>query len=175
MDGGGPAGYQLLFWGGAGKLHPALVDERALLVGIADPDDNRRAIGDGSEALFAFPHGGFGTDASADVARDPDDADNVPPGVAEGHLGGEVSTIPGRAGHALFNREVLARFDNGAVVFNHMHADGGVRKDLRVGFPADLVQGLSENGEGGGVGEEESALAVLDVNRVRADFGDGLE
>src|SRR4051794_12228239 len=175
MNSGGPAGSQLLFYGGAGKLHPPLVDERAILVGIADPDNHRRAIGDGSEALFAFAQGGFGTDASADVARDPDDTDDVPARVAEGHLGGEVSTVPGRAGQALFDKEILARFDDGSVVFHQAHADGGVGKDLRVGFPADLVKGLCQNGEGGGVGEQESALAVLDVNRVRADFGDGLE
>ena len=63
-----PAVAELLFDGAADEVEPALVEPGAALVRAAHPDEHRRRIRRGAEALFAFAQRRLGARAAGDVA-----------------------------------------------------------------------------------------------------------
>src|SRR5690606_41874023 len=79
-----PAEAALPFRRAAGELGPAAVEVGPAVLGIGDPDEHRRAVGEGAEAELALVEGGLGTLPLGDVPRDlrgPDDpAGRVPHG-----------------------------------------------------------------------------------------------
>src|SRR5262245_52060468 len=56
MDTLGPAVTQFLLQGSSGEVEPTLVEERATRIEAGHPHQDRRAIGEGSEAIVDLIH-----------------------------------------------------------------------------------------------------------------------
>jgi hypothetical protein len=111
-----------------------------------------------------------------DVARHPEQPDDVTGVVAVRHLPGEPDALrPVRQRHDLLHLLGRAAVHDPAVVRHHPPRRFRIVEELRVRLPEHLVERLPDEGERGRIRVADPAVPVLGEHDVRGRVADGLE
>ena len=154
----------------------AIVDPEKVSIKTGVGDADSRLLERGPEPLFALAERGFGILQLRDVAGHRDQADHLPVLHPQRGLGGpEHPRSRARCVEGLLKSFHAAGFDNPPVV---RHDRGGLLRvvvPFRIGVADHLLGGLADHGENRGVGEQEPAVGVLRVDRIRRTVANGAE